>query len=207
MTTEVSLGRGIRDEINPEADLRQQLQKNARLFAPTLGISRQEYIARFPEFKHEPEDIGQKLGIIVPVETEVPLPEMLRILGIDTFFDPQEVEDWLVEEGFETPSKPYVTRLTYIPNKSALDTRVDLLKQENKRGGTIFDGIALCLKNPQILNRYYLNFPGSQVGPDDVPFLFAWSNSVENSTPSPILSYGNVESASPKFACLVASKV
>lgn len=81
-----------------------------------------------------------------------------------------------------------------------MDIRVDPFKDENKRGGTIFDGIAFYQRDPRILNRFFLKHPGSQVGLDNCPFLFIFSDN------NPLLSYGSIDSASPKFACLIASK-
>lgn len=173
--------------------------------AAKLGATPQEYERELEEMLKE--DFVRKaksvedISSLLIVETRIALPEMLKIAHIDTFFDPQEVEDWLVEGGFQTPNKPYIAHLTYVSNKSVNDVRFDSLRKENRRGGTVFEGITFYQRDPRILNELFLKFPGSQVGLDNCPFLFTFSGN------NPLLSYGNVDSASPKFACVIASKI
>lgn len=213
MSTEIKLGEGLspRDRLiragrNPEVAWRMQSGKNANRYAEKLGATLEEYEKELGKllkenFIHKAQSIKDTSTLLV-VETRIAVPEMLEMARIGTFFDPREqkVEDWLVEESFETPRKPYVAQITYVPNKPVIDIRIDSIKQESKRGGTIFDGLALYHKDPRILSNYFLQFPGSQVGPDNVPFLFVFSDN------NPMLSYGNVESTSTKYACVVASK-
>lgn len=213
MSTEIGLlvdlfgYQSIRGEINPEVEWKRQSQILADRFAEKLGLSAQEYINTLPEFRPQPKEFKSTLNMpVVPVivETRIALSEMLGIVGIDPFFDPSEIKDW-TEGGFETPSKPYATWLTYIPGKSVEEVRVNLGKDQ--RGGTVLDGIALCLRDPRILSRYSLDCPGSQVDPDTAPFLSAFSNSVKNSLPRPFLSCGDVELESPKYASVIASRI
>ena len=181
----------------------------ARRFAEKSGLSREEYIRTLPEFGRKPRTRKFNGELEIPavpviVETRFALPDILDIVGIVSYFDPQEVKDW-TEGAFQTSNKPYTAWLTYIPNTSVEEVRANLLKYE--RGGTALDGIALYFQHPQILNHFSLKFPGSQVGPDDAPFLSALANELENRPPHhPSLHYGSIESKSPKFACLIASR-
>ena len=192
-------------------DLKVEWERQAGIvaarFAKRLGLSTEEYVNTLPKFEPKPENLEDALiipAIPVIVETRFTLPEILDIAGIVSYFDPQEVKDW-TEGGFQTSNKPYAAWLTYIPNTSVEEVRANLLRYE--RGGTALDGIALYFQRPQILNHFFLKFPGSQVGPDDAPFLSALANELENRSPHhPSLHYGSIESKSPKFACLIASR-
>lgn len=218
MSIEIILDRGISPEnrairarINPEGEWQKQSQTLASRFAEKLGFStKEEYIDTLPKIGPRPREFKGILGIpAVPVivETRIDLPEMLDTFRIGTFFDPREIEDWR-EGGYETPRKPYAAWLTYIPNKSVIEVRANL--PEGQRGGIPFDGIALFLTKPHVLNNYSLHFPGSQVGPEYSAFLSALPNPEWNRSPNhPSLHRGSIDRGSPKFACLiaVASKV
>lgn len=219
MSTEIILGeesfeRGrirINPE-NPELEWTRQSLGLARRFAQTLGFPTDEaYIKTLPEeFGPKPKSFKDLYIPAVPiiVETRFALPEILDMAGISSFFDLQRLEDWLAEGCFETPKAPYATWITYIPNTSVIEVCADLLKHDDRRGGIPFDGIALCLRDPYILNEYSLKFPGSRVRHEDAPFLSASPNPERTLPPShPSLSYGSIELKFPKFACLVASKV
>lgn len=214
MSTEIILGEGLLHEgrpirvgRNPELAWRLQSRMLTGNYAVALGATPQEYERELEELLREDfirrAKNSEGTSTLLIVEPRIALPEMLEIVRIGTFFDPQKVkvEDWLVEGGFETPNKPYVTRLDFVPNKSVMDVRIDSLEKKDKRGGTIFEGIAFYQRDPRILNNFFLKFPGSQVGHDNAPFLFVFSDN------NPLLSYGDIESASPKFACVVASKI
>lgn len=175
-------------------------------FAKKLDLSTEEYINTLPKFGPKPENLEGTLdvpAIPVIVEARIPLAEMLNIVRIDTFFDPQEIGDW-GEGDFEIPKEPYAAWLTYIPNKAVIDVRANLL--EGQRGGIPFDGIMLLLTDPRIFNRYSIKFPGSQVGSKYSPFLSALPNP-EGPPNHSSLHRGSIDRASPKFACLIASKI
>lgn len=184
----------------------------AKSHAGKIGLSEEEYRESLPRFSRRPRNFGGELEIPagpVIVETRIPLLEMLRVVGINSFFDLQELEDW--ENGdFRTSSKPYTTWLTYLPNKSVEEVRANLGR--NELGGTVLEGITLYQRRSQILNHHFLKFPGSQVGSDYVPFLSALPSPESPGTRSesepryPSLNMGSIDSKSSKFACLIASK-
>lgn len=213
MSTEVTLGgemfpenRAKRPRMNLEVESKKQSEALARRFAKQLGFSTEEYINALPKIGPRPREFEGILGIpAVPVivESRFALPELLDIVSISSLFDPQKVEDWR-DGGFETPSKPYVTWLTYVPNKSVQEVCASLRK--GQRGGRPFDGIALYLRYPYLFNEHSFKFPGSRVGSEDAPFLSALPNSIRTQLPAhPSLHYGSIDSKSPKFACIIAS--
>lgn len=190
-----------------------QARNMARRFAEILGLSTKDYIETLPKFTRKPRNFNGEHGIpAIPVivEARIPLAEMLNTVRIDPFFDPQENEDW-TEGDFASPREPYITYLTYLPNKSIQEVRANLGK--NQRGGTALEGIALFLKQPEILNHYSLMLPGSQIGSDCAPFLFALPNPEapnprrEGRPNHPSLNRGSIDKSSPKSACLIASRI
>lgn len=146
-----------------KAEWNKQAQNLARLFAKELGLTEEEYIATLPKFEPQPEEYKGRLDIPVIVETRVPLKRMLELAGIITGFDANLIKDW--EEGnFNTPEKPYTTWLndgSANLNKSVADVRAAL--RDDERGGTVFDAVALYLKDPKILDHHFPGLPGSQV--------------------------------------------
>lgn len=204
-------GRG-RIRINPENptfEWGRQSRMWANQVAERLGFSKEEYINTLPKFGPKPESF-KDLGIpAVPmlVDPRVDLPDLLDILQISCFFNPQNLKDW-PEGDFQTPREPYACWLAYIPNISVKDICADLFKHEDRRGGIPFDGVALYLRDAFLLNEYSLKFPGSRVGDENAPFLFALPNPEMSQRPShPSLSRGSIDLASPKSACLIAGKV
>lgn len=189
-------------KVYPEIALKQewtrQAQKLANLFAKELNFSTpEEYMATLPRFDLQPKEYKGRLDIPVIVETRVPLKRMLALAGIDTYFDVDLIKDW--EKGrFRTPKAPYITWLndgSANLNKSVANVRVALRSDE--RGGTDFDGIALYLKDPKILEHHFLDLPGSQVGSGSAPYLGHWDG-------RPRLDRLFVDDANPRYGSVVA---
>lgn len=200
---------GINPE-NPEVEFGEQSRLWTSGFARKLGFSTSKaYIETLPkEFGPKPESFTNLSPPADPILVDpraIGLPDFLDIVRIYSFFDLSELKDWL-EGGHKTPTEPYTTWVTYIPNKSVKEVRHNLDKDQ--RGGTLLDVIALCIANPWIFNRYSLQLPGNQVSSDYVPFLWAPSNSEENQAPNNFfLDYGVTDSGSGKFASVIASRV
>lgn len=190
----------IYPEIALEQEWTRQAQKLASLFAKELNFStHEEYMITLPRFDLQPKEYKGRLDIPVIVETRVPLKRMLALAGIDTYFDVDLIKDW--EKGrFRTPKAPYITWLndgSVNLNKSVANVRVALRSDE--RGGTDFDGIALYLKDPKILEHHYLDLPGSQVDSGGAPFLGRWAE-------LPRLRHGFVDDAGPVYGSVVAGR-
>lgn len=167
--------RGKQQEGDTKAEWKRQAQNLARLFAEELGLTSEGYIAGLPEFGPQPENFRDRFDIPVIVETRIPLPKMLELVGITCYFNSEEIKVW-PKGNFVTPEQPYIVWLndgsTYL-GRSVKEVRKGLAPDE--RGGTVFDGIALYLQKPEILEHYSLDFPGSQVGSGDAPYLNLWS--------------------------------
>ena len=71
---------------------------------------------------------------------------------------------------------------------------------QDERGATIYDGIALFVARPDILNDHYVDLSGTQVGSDDAPSLDLWSG-------GPGLHYYGVDSANPRFGSASCGRV
>lgn len=143
---------------------KRQAQKLAGIFAREIGQTTEEYIAKLPKFDLQPEEYKGRLDIPVIVETRFALSGMLELLGIYPKMNVNGIKDW--EKGqFTTPEMPYVTWANDGSpdlNRSANEVRRYLKSDE--RGGTVYDGIALYVRDSSFLDRYSLVFPGSQVG-------------------------------------------
>lgn len=125
---------------------------------------------------------------------------MLEIAGISPLYDPDLIKDW---EGdtYRTPDKPYFTWISDGSSnlkKSIKDVRTSLTP--DSRGGTLFDGIALVIKDPDILKHHLLDLPGSQVEPGLAPCLYLWYR-------RPRLRRRFVGLGLPSFGSVVAGKL
>lgn len=182
-----------------EEEWQRQASKLAGFFAEELGKTKEEYIASLPNFETQPEEWKGRFDIPVIVETRVPLGKMLKKAGIEVYFDTNSVKDW-EKNGFETPDTPYATWLNdgKVNLKKSVDAVRRVLKSD-ERAGTVFDGLALYLRNPEILNDHYLDFPGSQVDSDYAPCFSRWGE-------RPLLNCSFVGNASPGFGSVVAGR-
>lgn len=192
-------------ESQPAIDLQlewnKQSQKLASLFAQELGYKTEgEYIASLPKFESQPEQFKGRFDIPVIVETRLPLDKMLGKAGISVYFDTKEIKDW-DENRFKTPKLPYTAWLAdgrRNLKKPVRDVRKNLASDE--RGGTLYDGIALYLRKPNILRDNFLNFPGSKVGSGIFPCLRLRDG-------RPEVDDDWVGGTSPRFGCVVAGKL
>lgn len=164
--------------VEPTPDLEKDWQKQAKqlahLFAKEVGQSKDEYMDKLPKFSPQPEQFKGRLDTFVIAETRVALPRMVKIVGIVPYYDIVKTKDWQ-KDTFRTPDRPYTTWLhdgSKNVEKSVETVRNNLAVDE--RGGTIYDGIGLYLKDSATLKHHSLDFPGSQVGADYAPFLFVW---------------------------------
>ncbi|MBI2613469.1 MAG: hypothetical protein HYW62_01755 [Candidatus Levybacteria bacterium] len=146
-----------------------QSQYLATLFAKELNLTQEQYIASLPKFGPRPESWKKRSGIPVIVETRVPLERMLELAGIKVdSFNVNSIIDWKKGK-FRTPKSPYTTWLN--DGEVDLNTSVNHVRKSLKpdeRGATIYDGIALCIRdrNLNVRERSRLlisNLPGSQI--------------------------------------------
>ena len=217
------------------SNLEMQSMDLAARFAGKLGLSEEEYIRTLPKFGQKPRTKNFNGELVIPavpvlVDPRVEWDDLLTSITaldkdkkpravkprvqdhrvINAMFDLKELEDWK-EGGRRTSSEPYATWLKVLPDTSAEEIRANLGR--NERVATVRDTIALYHQQPQILNRFYLIIPGSQIGPDFVAVLSALRNaesssSTRESIPNhPSLYKIPAGSKSPRYACVVASSI
>lgn len=161
-----------------------QAKKLALLFAERLGMPEQEYIGSLPPFGSQPEGMKEKLRPVIvqpPIPGKLSLEEIIEIAGIDqrgfTIKLPnttQAIIDWREDpKKFRTPTKPYTTWLTYrgtheLGNTQFVRLKVVLESGNHLRCGTISDGIALYLANPEAFIDREIVLPGSEWIPQSV---------------------------------------
>lgn len=188
------------EELDLEVEWQNQATNLASLFAGELGLTQEEYITSLPKFEPQPDNWKGRFDIPVIVETRVPLKRMVKLAGIFADFGVASIQDW--QEGkSKTPKAPYATWLN--DGISNLNKSVDTVRKSLKsdeRGATVYDGVALYLKNPEILGNHYLDLPGSRVGSGRAPFLLRWGG-------QPRLRRSLVGDANPRYGSLVAGKL
>lgn len=167
-------------EISEElkAEWIRQATRLAGLFAKELGMSEEEYMATLPPFYPQPEAYKRRLDIpliVQPATAQLPLERILQIIGIvnnNNSTDLTIIKDWLDDpKHYRTPKGPYTTWAGIgRADESAEDAR-DYFESD-ERGGTVYDGIALYLKDPTIVESgQKLILPGSEYN----DFYYAYS--------------------------------
>ncbi|MDO8619448.1 MAG: hypothetical protein Q7R49_05935 [Candidatus Daviesbacteria bacterium] len=174
--------------MTPEANLNlndawlKNADQLAYLYAKELGYqSKDEYMDSLPEFDKE----RFETPVIVQVpQGKLTLARMLAIQGITKRLpNLRDLKDWQKDpQKFRTPKTPYVT---YLHDGSRNLNKTPAIILENlasdERGGTIFDGLALLAKKPDILIDHFIDLPGSQYaqyGPVCFPYLYQWDGKV-----------------------------
>lgn len=193
-------GKKVYSEVSLNAEWQEQARRLAGLFATALGKTEEEYISELPKFEPQPKQFKGRFDVPIIVETRVPLKRMLELAGINKYFDVDSIRDW-ERSKFNTPKIPYTTWLNdgSVNLNKSVDTVRKALKAD-ERGGTVFDGIILCLKDPKILEHHYLDLPGSQVGSDNAPCLGRWYG-------QPGLDLSFVGDGNPRYGSVVAGKL
>lgn len=187
-----------------EAEWVKQANRLADLFAAELGFSKEEYMDKLPKFRSQPESYQGRFNIPLLVQTPVGkliLPRMCEIAGVISYLDSKKVKDWQKDPNkFKTPVTPYVTWLhdgSMNLGRKIMDVRIGLAADE--RGGTVYDGLALFVQNPDILKHHYLDLPGSEVSSDYAPCLNFWYG-------RPELDGDWVDGADPDCGSVVAGR-
>lgn len=201
-----------------KAEWLEQANRLADMFAPELKQSPDQYIDNLPQFPGKPGTYDGRFDIALLVQPPTPgLPlkryiEILRIGGQSLFqcvlaldslsFDSSKVvQDWKKDPGnFVTLDTAYTTWVNdggaYM-NRDAAFVRSRLAPDE--RGGTIFDGIALAIHRPDILERRNIILPGSEYGTVFAACLRRWHG-------APRGENRYILNASPNFGSLVAGR-
>ncbi len=148
-----------------------QAKANAAMYAEALGMSEKEYIEGLPHFAPQPKAYIGRFD--TPVIVQVPVPKkgltlrrMISLSDISDWDNSAGVSvDWPDDpQGFKTPLVTYTTWLNdgaELPSRSPTAVRKALAPDE--RGGTVYDGLGLCVSDPTILAKQPLDFPGSHL--------------------------------------------
>ncbi len=163
----------------PQNEWERQAYNLANRFAAELGQSRDQYMAGLPKFTDQPEAYKGRFDaeLLVQVPTQkLTLARILEIAGVTNYLDLGKVKNWDKDpQKFKTPENIYIAWLhdgSRNKKRSVRDVRASLLADE--RGGTVYEGLALFIQNPDILKDHYLDLPGSQFGSDYAPSLNDW---------------------------------
>ncbi len=194
--------------IDLKTEWAKQAEQLAYLFARHLGMSREEYAATLPHFLPQPEAYRGRFDIplIVSVHPKLGIGRIARIAGITQYFDVADrTKDWKDRpNGFATPRVPYTT---WVDNgRRSLGVSVDAVRGDlgaDERGGNIFDGIALYLKDPTLLERHNLDLPGSQVDPN---YVHDYAPSLYLMNGKPKLYCRRTDDAAWRFGSVLAGK-
>jgi len=188
-------------ELDIENERQRQANELARFFAEELRMTREEYIASLPQFTSQPEAFKCRFNIPVIVETRVSPKRQCELAGINPLLDTLECQDWSSDpKDYRTPDTPYVTWMNDgRPNLNTPVMTVREILEDDERGGTIFDGIALYIVHPKILKDHFLDLPGTQFGLDKAPYLFDRDG-------QPRLYYRKVDGADSSYGSVVCGR-
>ena len=189
-------------EISLEAEWQRQGQRYIELgFHTELKIIESEYLASLPKFTPQPESFKERLDTPVMVETRVPIKRQYELAGIAYHLEGSDKSDWAKDpKKYKTPDSPYTVWLdegARDMNRKVEDVRKKLAGDE--RGGTEFDAIALYIAKPNILEKRFLDLPGTTVGSGDAACLYLWLG-------GPRLGCRFVGGAYPRFGSLVCGR-
>lgn len=154
-----------------------QVKKYIRLgFHKELNLSKEEYRDSLSKFTLQPENYKGRFDIPVLVETRIPVNRQAKLAGLYYYLDGLEVRDWEYDpKGYKTPETPYVTWMQ--DGRNYCSSAVKNFRQniaEDERGATEFDGVALFIKNPKVLQHHSIDLPGTSVGSDGAAYLSLW---------------------------------
>lgn len=111
------------------------------------------------------------------MESRISPKRLCELAGLSYWIGDLNVTDWEYDpKGYKTPYAPYVSWIQ--AGRKNLGKSVSSVRKslaEDERGTTVFDGIALFLKNPEILKDHYIDLPGTNVGSGRAPYLGLFS--------------------------------
>lgn len=169
--------------ISSELELKRQAKRYIELgFHKELGFTEQEYLESLPKFFTQPESYKGRFDTPLLVETRIPMARLASLSGIEDpsmqHFNDFDLLDWEEDpQKFRTPNKPYTTWL----NNSEMNFKesIDMVRanlKEDERMTTIFDGIALYISQPEILEIRDIIFGGSVYKSRYAVWLGTWYN-------------------------------
>lgn len=150
----------------------------------------------------QPETFTGRFGIPVVVFGQISPKDQAELLGLNYYLGGLKISDWPDDpRGYTTPVNPYMTWMQ--DGKKNLKKSVSTVRanlQEDERGATIHDGIALYIANPNVLKDHFIDLPGTKVESDFAPDLYVWHD-------RPRLHYDRVGGAYPGFGAASCGRV
>ena len=152
----------------------------------------------------QPENFKGRIDTPVIVCGQIPIKDQCELSGIEYFLSGLDVRDWPEDpQKYKTPKDFYMTWMdegVRFMNRKVQDVRKELASDE--RGGTAFDGVALYIAKPNVLQTRFLDLPGTALGPlDGVSLGLLWDGSGR-----PFLYCSFVDHALPAFGSLVCGR-
>lgn len=190
-------------EILLEREWMRQANRLAGLFARQLNKTKKEYIDELPKFTSQPERFRRRLDTRVIVEARIPIGRQLELAGISCKLNGLVIgQHWRKDpRGYITPYSPYVTwtdKGVRSIGKKVMDVRDELADFE--RGGTVFDGVAVYIAFPDILERQFLDLPGSSIAPGELAGCLILLSG------RPCLTFGRIDVAHPESSSLICAR-
>ncbi len=164
-----------------EALLTRELKRQAELYADAgfnvvLGMTREEYLSSLPTTDAvDSKEVFMSSPILV--DGRIPWGVQADIASLRNYIDDASVKNWPDPKGHNTPDLPYIAwmkidRLN--SGKSAKEIRDKLSHDE--RGATLYEGVALLITKPEVINDQSILLPGSVVSEENVPVLHRWED-------------------------------
>lgn len=165
-------------QIDLGLEWQRQAQKLIDLgFHRDLGLSEETYLLSLPKFESQPEAFRGRFDIPVLVETRIDPARQAELAGLDYWIKGLDVSDWKDDpKGYKTPETPYTTWMQ--DGKKNLKRNVEDVRENletDERGATKYDGVALFIAHPEILNDHYIDLPGTSLGADYAASLSQWN--------------------------------
>lgn len=196
-------------KVYPEISLEAEIERQAERYLK-LGFHKHKNITMSEgKFKDlvmglvapQPEGFKGRLDTPVAVFGQIPIKDQCRLAGIDYFLTGLNARDWPDDpQKYRTPQTAYfmwTDEGARFMNRKIQDVRQELALDE--RGGTEFDGVVLYIAKPKVLQKRFLDLPGTSVESASASYLDWWHG-------RPRLYCNFVDNAHPKFGSLVCGR-
>lgn len=197
------------EKVYPEISLEAEIERQAKIYLELEFHKHKNIRISKGEFKDlvmglitpQSEGFRGRLNTPVVVFGQIPAQDQCKLAGIDYFLDGLNVRDWPDDpQQYRTPKTAYIMWAdegARFMNRKVQDVRQELAVDE--RGGTEFDGIALYVAKPKVLQTRFLDLPGTAVGSGSAAPLILWAD-------RPRLNDRFVGLADPRFGSVVCGR-